>query len=96
MEFAMRKTINPKMFSLEQQKEALYYYFFDKQRKKAAIDKYKKSEIGKMRQKKASMRYYYKKNDFFHPYLYPEGVREMKYKRTKKYKLDDFPAYCRL
>ena len=49
-----------------------------------------------MRQKKASMRYYYKKNDFFHPYLYPEGVREMKYKRNKKYKLDDFPAYCRL
>jgi len=96
MDFEMRKTINPSMFSLEQQKQALYYYFFDKQRIKAAIDKYKKSEIGKMRQKKASMRYYYKKNDFYHPFLFPEGVREMKYKKDKKYKLDDFPEYCRL
>jgi hypothetical protein len=96
MKTMLKSAIKPSMFSSAQQQEALYYYFFDKQRKKAAIDKYKKTEIGKMRQKKASMRYYYKKNDFYHPFIYTEGNREMKYNKNTNYKLDDFPEYCRL
>ena len=57
--------INTSMFSEEQIKQALHYYIYDKQKKKDAVDKYKKSNKGRLRQQRASMRYYYKNNHFY-------------------------------
>ena len=52
-------------------------------RDRAYAREYRLSPEGKQKEKVRALRYYYKKNDLYHPELNPKGSIERKYKRSE-------------
>ena len=67
-------------------KKTIYHYaelyLLTVQKRRERIKKYSKTEKGRENNKRRSKRFYYRRNDVYHPEFNPTGTKERRYKRS--------------